>query len=69
MIISTKDPEFNRDMTSGALINKDIKARREYLARRKHAKRLEKLESDVKEVKGDMRAIRDLLQELVGNNK
>lgn len=69
MIINTKDPEYKRDLTNGALLNKDSKARQEYLARKAHTQRLEKLENDVADVKDDIRAIHGLLQQLVGNYK
>lgn len=69
MIIETKDPDYSRDISNGALLNRNSKARQEYLARRQQIKKMKELENDVAEVKEDIRAIHDLLQQLVGNNK
>lgn len=51
MMIQTKEKDFSRDTNSRALINTNIKAREEHLAKRKALKEVAELKQDVAELK------------------
>lgn len=49
-MIQTEDKDFSRDITTRALINTNVRALQDHIAKREQAKRLDKLESDVNSI-------------------
>lgn len=49
-MIQTEDKDFSRDITTRALINTNVRALQDHIAKREQAKRLDKLESDVSSI-------------------
>lgn len=49
-MIQTDDKDFSRDVTTRALINTNVRALQDHIAKREQAKRLDKLESDVSSI-------------------
>jgi hypothetical protein len=49
-MIQTEDRDFSRDISNRALINTNVRALQEHLAKREQAKRIDKLESDVSSI-------------------
>jgi len=64
MIVQTNDSSYGRDTTSKALLNTNSKAKEDYLARKRQANRLDKLEGDVREMNDNIFAIRQLLEQI-----
>jgi hypothetical protein len=46
-MIQTDDKDFSRDVTTRALINTNVRALQDHIAKREFAKRLDKVESDM----------------------
>ena len=46
-MIQTDDKDFSRDISTRALINTNVRALQDHIAKREFAKRLDKVESDM----------------------
>ena len=46
-MIQTDDKDFSRDVTTRALINTNVRALQDHIAKREFSKRLDKVESDM----------------------
>lgn len=57
MMIPTEEKDFQRDTSTGALINTNVKALREHRIKKEQAARIEKLETQ-------MRCVLSVLQEI-----
>lgn len=65
MIIQTKDTNYSRDVTTGALLNTNSGAREENISRRNMSGKIKELETNISELQSDMGNIKDMLQELI----
>jgi len=49
-MIQTDEKDFSRDITTRALINTNVRALQDHIAKKEQARRIEKLESDVSSI-------------------
>jgi hypothetical protein len=61
-MIQTEDKDFSRDTTNRALINTNVRALQEHIAKREQAKRIDKLESDVSSIMSILLEIQQTLR-------
>jgi hypothetical protein len=61
-MIQTEDKDFSRDTSNRALINTNVRALQEHIAKREQAKRLDKLESDVSSIMSVLLEIQQTLR-------
>lgn len=69
-IVKIKDaPGIVKDITTGALLNTNTEALLAYRARREHAEKVNTLQSDVQNLKSELKEIKELLLALVSSEK
>lgn len=49
-MIQTDEKDFSRDITTRALINTNVRALQDHIAKKEQARRIDKLESDVSSI-------------------
>lgn len=59
---------FQRDSRSGAVLNRNILAKEEYLAKKRQQQKIHQLESEVVSIKSTLSSIESLLQQLVSKS-
>ena len=59
---------FQRDSRSGAVLNRNILAKEEYLAKKRQQQKIHQLESEVVSMKTSLSNIESLLQKLVSKS-
>ncbi|MCI4410018.1 MAG: hypothetical protein JHC26_13080 [Thermofilum sp.] len=59
---------FQRDSRSGAVLNRNIIAKEEYLAKKRQHQKIHQLESEVVSIKSTLSNIESLLQQLVSKS-
>ena len=60
-MMNTDNQDFLKDPSTGALINKNKGALDEYRKKKAHVNRIENLEYEIRDIKNDLKNIRDLL--------
>lgn len=61
MIVNTDNEDFAKDLSTGALINKNKGALEKYRKSKEQANRLSNLESEMQDIKSELNGIRELL--------
>jgi len=61
-MIQTEDKDFSRDTSNRALINTNVRALQEHIAKREQSKRIDKLESDVNSIMSILLEIQQTLR-------
>lgn len=64
MMIPTEEKDFHRDISTGALINTNVKALREHRIKKEQTARIEKLETQVQCVLSVLQEIQAAIRDL-----
>ena len=63
--LQSDHPDYVRDTSSNALLNKNVKALEEYRAKKKSISRIYDVENDLNNVKQDLKDIKSLLLKIL----
>jgi hypothetical protein len=61
MIVNTDNEDFLKDLSTGALINKNKGALDKYKKAKAQSNKVENLECEIQDIKGELNSIRELL--------
>jgi hypothetical protein len=61
MIVNTDNEDFLKDLSTGALINKNKGALDKYKRAKAHSNKVENLECEIQDIKSELNSIRELL--------
>lgn len=64
MMIPTEEKDFHRDISTGALINTNVKALREHRIKKEQAARIEKLETQIRGILSVLQEIQAAIRDL-----